>query len=130
MDAFQNFVTQMVSQIPERQFAETDDAQPNEHAALKATFLWSMLELIHEDLHALCRRKPNGKLGEASVTAVNRAFEGVKRFLTGTPHGEYLGVLVPDGETTHADALMVLSHYRSALRWYRIEHLNEDPCAF
>ena len=130
MEAFNEFITHMSSQLPEHFFNHSTELQPGDYEALKAAYLWSLLEMIHDDLNALCRRNPNGLLGLMSIETVNRAFAQVRELLGDNPGAGELTELQPLASTTHSDALVSLSMYKSALRQFRVDHLKQNPYSF
>ncbi|HEY9793210.1 MAG TPA: hypothetical protein V6D22_22610 [Candidatus Obscuribacterales bacterium] len=125
MHSFEEFFTHMSSQLPDRLFCDSAEPTPEQSASLKAVYLWSLLQIIHDDLNSLCRRNPNGNLGPMSIAAIHRAFEQVEALLGDSGAAGYLVQM--SEQPTHADALVIVSLYRSALRWYRVNQLKEDP---
>jgi hypothetical protein len=134
MHAFHEFFDHMSSQLPETFFGEAGDTQLEhaehsaEHAALlRAAYLWSLLDIVNDDLNSLCRRNPGGILGPNSVAAINKAFAEVRTLITnGGERICTLDKLDEQNPVAHADALTMVALHRAALRQYRIEVLNED----
>jgi hypothetical protein len=125
MHSIEEFIIHMSSQLPEQFFLEAGEPTPEQSASLKAVYLWSLLQIIHDDLNSLCRRNPKGTLGPMSIAAVHRAFEQVEALLGDSEAAGYLATM--SESPTHADALVIVSLYRSALRYYRVNQLKEDP---
>lgn len=128
LDGFQEFMTHLSSQLPET--FSLEDERAEDSSTLRAAYLWSLLQMIHEDLNKLCRRNPCGLLGVHSIEAINRSFEEVQRLLRDNRETGYLAKLDVARQPTHADALVAVSSYKCALRAFRIESLREDPYSF
>ena len=101
--------------------------QPEGKDRMKAAYLWSVLDMIHADLNALCRRNPRAQLSPMSIKTINRAFGEIEDLLAPAGLEDLVGMLDADEPPAHDDALVALALYRSALRRFRIEALGENP---
>jgi hypothetical protein len=130
VDSFAEFIDHVSAQLPDHYFVGLPDEQLDTSVGVRAAYLWSLLQLIHEDLNALCRRSPAGILGQMSIRAINKAFIEVKQLLDKESPALFLSLLNDSEPPMHADALVMVSLYQAALRGFRIDKLGEDPMAF
>ena len=119
----------MTSQLPDNFFKESTESQSSDFV-MRAAYLWSLLEMIQEDLNALSRRANHARLGPMSIETINKAFVEVKDLIADDVATKFLPVLESVCPPTHADALISIGTYKQALRRYRVEVLGEDPYRF
>jgi hypothetical protein len=109
VDSFAEFIDHVSAQLPDQYFLGLPDEHVDTTATMRAAYLWSLLQLIHEDLNALSRRNPNGVLGQMSIQAINKAFREVKQLVDNEGPALFLSVLDETEPPMHADALVLVS---------------------
>jgi hypothetical protein len=129
MESFREFLDHMSSQLPDNFLSQTDE-QSNCDLAMRAAYLWSLLQMIQEDLNALSRRSHHARLGPMSVETINRAFGEIKELIADDYLTSFLPSLDPGNPPTHSDALMTVAIYKQCLRRFRVDKLQEDPFRF
>lgn len=94
-------------------------------ASIKAAYLESALQCLALDLNRLSRKDPKSLLNQGSAAILNIVCGEVRKLLDAQ---QYTYTLRPAEITmTHADAMLLLGNYKSAIRSFRIERLGENP---
>ena len=81
-------------------------------------------------MNALARSDARLRLSPAQIALTNEILQPIIRLLSARECARNLHLLPTDDPVTVLDALMLLGHYKAALRSFRVEVLGESTYRF
>lgn len=95
-----------------------------------AARLWTTLEGNHCAINSIARTNQSTCVSEVQMEVLNGLFHQIIRLLGQDDHAKNLRLLEKDRCYTFVDALIIVGHYKGALRSYRVNVLGESQYTF